>query len=230
MLLRAAATAARLCLLALVLAALQSFAHVTWVPPWLQIAVAVVPGLLTLWRPLEGLQFVAAFIPLVGGHRPAVRHAGVCRSRKRWRSPRLPARSRDRCGPPLEAPLRPRAPLWLFGLTIAAVARGRASPCCRCRPMPPAAFIRSFAHWLTHDTSPALPHRHRRGAAPRGARALLDRRGGLCRRPDATVRLLRMIVLGASAAALLNMYRLAVSALRSPLRSTPRGSSSAACA
>ena len=64
MTLRAMALVARLCALTIVLAALQSFAYVTPVPRWLQIAVAVVPGLLVLWRPLDGLQWLAAFVPI----------------------------------------------------------------------------------------------------------------------------------------------------------------------
>jgi hypothetical protein len=210
-----AAAMARLCLLALVLAALHSFAYVTWVPRWLQIAVAVVPGLLTLWRPLEGLQLIAAFIPLVGviglrfgapvlpfAEAMALSAIAGALARSLWK--------------PLEAPCVTRAPLWLFGLTIAA-SLVVALAVLQMQTDAPGPFIESFARWLTHG------YFTERKVTVTAAALLLEGLGlfwvaaAVCAaHRDATVRLVRMVVLGASAAALLNMVRVAIGAMRSP--------------
>ncbi|MEP6917936.1 MAG: FG-GAP-like repeat-containing protein [Acidobacteriota bacterium] len=215
MLLRALAVVARLCALAIVLAALQSFAYVTWVPLWLQVAIAVVPGLLVLWRPIDGLQSLAAFVPLIAA------------TGQRFGTPVLPfaeamvlsaiagglARS---FRVPLVAPPALRTPLWLFGLTVAASLAVELSAL-QLRTDAPAAFTRSFAHWLTHayftEHYPAVT----------AAALLLEGLGllwitaAVCADDrTASLRLLRMVVLGASAAAFLNVTRLAMSVVRSP--------------
>ena len=215
MLLRASAIGVRVCVLALVLAVLRSFAHVTWVPSWLQIVITLIPGMLTLWRPLEGLQLVAALAPVAVA-------TGL-----RFGAPPLPlaealvlsalagalARSLWR---PLVPPRATRAALWLFGLTVIASLVVELAAM-QIRTAEPGPFVRSLAEWTTQryfvERKPAVT----------AAALLLEGLGlfwmssSVCRgRGGAATRLLRMVVIGASAAALLNVCRVAIAVLSKP--------------
>ena len=217
MLLRATATAARLCALVLVVAALQSFAYVTWLPASLRLFILVVPGAVALWRPFEGLQLIAALIPIAtftvqrfgGLPLPVAEALGL--------SAIAGLLSRSLWSPLPDLPVSVRMPLYLFGLTVS-VSLVTELAALQIQHEDVAAFGASFGRWLTREYFiDRLQYR-----AVHDAALLLE--GLTLFAVTAAVcgtdlrmgsRLRRLVVVGAAAAAILNIERLASAVGRS---------------